>query len=547
MLMVVIAVLSLILAFPEPPFAWVDQPAWIMLCVAVATLVPPSIAMVASARAVAALEGRPADPGLGQVRYARGMLAAQWALGVLHAGLVAGTGWLALCASAPWVPDWPVLPGVVAATPLLLSIVLTWTAMYPADRAIREIALGVYLFRGKPAQPVWGLGRFLAFNFRHQVLIILAPMLLILAARDLIEAREQAIRRAFGHDFAPDLLLGAAALGVALLAPVMLRHIWLTAPLPTGPLRDQLQMLCKRLRLRCREILVWKSGGMIINAAVMGVIAPLRYVMITDAMLEQLDDRKIEAVFGHEAGHVKRHHILYFLLFAFISGCLLTIVGQRLQALPPGGFEAAMFAVGALLLVKWGVLFGLVSRRFERQADLFGVRALTLAGLPCAAPCQVHGRRSAPEGSGAGGSDGSDAGDSVGSDSGSSGGSDAGGSGAGAAGGSGGGGPADLAAGGADRGRGFDPICATAAHLFSETLNDVAHLNNIPPEAWSWRHGSIASRSRALQFYAGDPRATARFESSVRRMKLLILLAAVVSAAWAIWDLRLWTLLDVLW
>lgn len=488
MLIVVIGVLSLILAFPRAPYPWVRDPAWIIACTAIATLLPPALAMIAGRRAVNALNRTPADPSLGQYRYGRGMMMAQWSLGLLQGALVTMTDWLDMCGRAPWIPDWPMVPGLLAGLPLLLSIVLIWVAIYPADRAIREIALEVYLFRGKPAQPVWSLGRFVMFNLRHQVLIVLVPMLLILAARDTIEMYERQIRHALGHPFAPDLLLGTAALGVALIAPLLLRHIWITVPLPAGPLRDQLGVLCRKLKMRCREILVWKSGGMIINAAVMGVIAPVRYVMITDAMLEQMEDRKIEAVFGHEAGHVKRHHILFFLLFAFISGCVLTVLAQWLQGRDRATFQVVTAIAGGVLLFKWGVLFGWVSRQFERQADVFGVRTLMLSGLPCSSPCAVHGEDKTNHG---------------------------------------------------------DPLCATAAHLFSETLNDVAHLNNIPTEAWSWRHGSIASRSRTLQRYARDPDATAGFERGILRVKAVILIAATISCAWAIWALRLWTLLGL--
>jgi len=247
--------------------------------------------------------------------------------------------------------------------------------------------------------------------------------------------------------------------------------------------------------MRCREILVWQSGGMIVNAAVMGVVAPFRYFLITDAMLEQMEDQRIEAVFGHEAGHVKRHHILYFLLFAFVSGSLVTILGHRSQRLDPLVHELLIVAAAGGLLFKWGVLFGWISRRFERQADIYGVRTLATAGVPCRLPCALH----SPGGEGS---------------------TDA-------------------------RSRLGDPLCQTAAHIFGQTLHEVAVLNGIPPEARSWRHGSISARSRAVIRLAGDPQAVARFERSVYRLKVAILLAAALSGAWAAWELRLWTFLGI--
>ena len=495
MYLVVIVVLALILAFSAPPYAWVREPGWVMAATAGATLLPAAVAWFVCRRTLYLLDRSPADPSIAQFWFGRAMMLVRLFLTVVHAAVLCCTNWLRLCGGAPVVGTWPVVPGLLAAVPLLLSILLVWIATYPADRAIREIALETYLFRGRPVRPIWPLGQYLLFNLRHQVLFILVPMLLILAARDLIILFEEPIRAASGHRVMPDVLLGLSAGAVAVIAPAILRRVWVTQPLPEGPLRDRLLSLCRKLRMRCREILVWHSGGMIINAAVMGVVAPFRYFLITDAMLEQMDDRRIEAVFGHEAGHVKRHHILFFLLFAFISGCWVTVLSHRGRDMHPLGYQIGVAVVALALTIKWVVLFGWLSRRFERQADVFGVRTLAASGLSCQIPCALHGspvdgnpRSQAPTG---------------------------------------------------------DPLCQTAAHVFSETLNEVAHLNGIPPNARSWRHGSISSRSRVVIALARDPMATARFERVVWRAKLAILLVALTSGLWAAWELQLWTLLGI--
>ncbi len=484
MMLVAIAVLSLVLALPTPPYRLISDPQWVLTLAAVATLLPATLAAWLARRTIEALERSPADPSIGQYRFGRGMFFVQWLTALLHAALITTTSWLSICRDLPLVGTWPLVPGLLASLPLLLGIVLIWIAVYPADRAIREIALETFVLRGKPVQPVWTLRGFVVFNLRHQILIVLIPMLLILGARDLIEQYERPLQQTLRHPFVPDLLLGSAALLVALLAPVLLRYTWVTEPLPGGPLRDQLLVLSRQLRMKCREILVWRSGGMIINAAVMGVLAPLRYVLITDAMIEQMEDRKIEAVFGHEAGHVKRHHIQYFLLFSLVTGCVVTLAGHAMRGLEQNTAMWAMTFLGLLLVFKWGVLFGWISRRFERQADLFGVHTLELTGLPCQVPCAVHG--------------------------------------------------------GLEPGRDGQPICSQAALLFGETLHDVAHLNNIPAEVWTWRHGSISERCRVLQAYARDPQAVRAFERSVLWTKLVIVIVAVAATTWVVWQLKLW-------
>jgi len=510
MFLVVIAVLSLILAFPEPPYSLVHDVGRVIAVATAATVVPPAVALLVTRRVRGRLDEHPGEPGIGQQTFARGLSSIHALLALGQGALLCLTDWLTLCARTPVVGRWLALPGLLSTLPFLISTLLAWIALYPADRSIRQIALELQILRGRPVRPVWPLGRYLLFNLRHQVLFILIPMLLLLATRDAIYVYEQPLRQLAlrmvrgpqpgrdaarllnGFELLPDLLLGAAAVLVALIAPLILRYVWVTRALPDGPLRDRLVSLCRRLRMRCRDILVWHSGGMLVNAAVMGVIPRLRYVMITDAMIEQLDDTKIEAVFGHEAGHVKRHHIACFLLFAFISGCVITIMRTRLAGQSELTVQLVSAVVGAGLCFKWVVLFGWISRRFERQADLFGVRTLAAAGVPCQVECALHS--------------------------------------------------ADNPGQGLDPLRTARPLCRTAAHIFGDTLNDVARLNGMAPEARSWRHGSIASRSRILQRYALDPQAALRFERSVRRMKLAIVLTALALGLWAAWEMNLWAL-----
>jgi STE24 endopeptidase len=455
------------------------------------------------------------------------MIAVQALLGVGHAGVLLCTGWLPLCHDIPIVGGWLVVPEVIAIVPFLTSVVLVWAVTHPAYAAIRQIALETYIFRSRPIHPVWGTLEYIVYNLRHQVLFILAPMFLILTAREVIGHYEENMARLSGGKFLPDFLLGTATAGVAVIAPVILRYVWVTQRLPEGPLRDRLVTLCKRLKLRYREILVWRSGGMIVNAAVMGVLAPFRYLLITDGMIEQMDDQKIEAVFGHEAGHVKRHHILFFLLFALISGCIVTIAQAFTVGMSGRTRDIAATLVGAVLIFKWGVLFGWISRRFERQADVFGVRTLAMMGLPCSLPCPVHNPAVSLH---------SPTGQDAAVESGEA--TEPGGTAVAIA------RTSTPTVHDKQLVRG-DRICTTAAAIFGDTLNQVAVLNGIPPESKSWRHGSIASRSRVLPRYAADPAATARFERHVFRVKIAILTAAIVGAAWAAYEMQLWRLLGV--
>ncbi|MBK9120975.1 MAG: M48 family metalloprotease [Phycisphaerales bacterium] len=492
MFLVVILILALVLTVQRPLYPLLDGALHTTTAVAVATLLPAVVAWFGARRALQLMERYPARPSLGQAHFGWGLIAAQTALALAHAAVFLCTDWAVLCRQVPKVGGWILLPGLLSLVPFLLSVLLVWIVSYPADRAVRHIAVELYLLRGRPLRPVWPLREYVVFNLRHSVLFVLLPMLLILAAHDAIVLYARPIRAWTGLAYAPDLLIGVAAILVAVVAPEILRHVWVTQRLPDGPLRDRLERLATKLRLRYREILVWRSGGMLVNAAVMGVVPPLRYVLITDGMLEQMDDTKIEAVFGHEAGHVKRSHILYFLLFAFISGCAVTIFAAQTQGMSvssdPAVFQRYQILVtiaGALLLLKW-VFFGWISRRFERHADIYGARTLAVGGLPCGQPCHLHTSAL----------------------------------------------PGQCPPG--------DPLCATAAHIFSDALHEVAVLNSIPPESPSFRHGSIASRARFLVHLAQDPLATQSFERLILVIKAGILAAALVGGVWAAHELDIW-------
>jgi STE24 endopeptidase len=298
---------------------------------------------------------------------------------------------------------------------------------------------------------------------------------------------------------------------VFLVAPVLLRYIWHTTSLPAGELRSRLDGLCRRIGLSYRDILIWHSDGMVVNAAVMGLIRPVRYVLLSDGLLETMDDDKIEAVFGHEAGHVKHHHITFYLLFAILSMLVVGGISELVVRFGPDLMQQAGRAeslrdsqaqvrdylqVMAMVMIVaiWGIGFGPVSRRFEWQADLFGARSVTPDIASCDRPCLVHGTLD----------------------------------------------PQPL-------NPGYRPppglvVCATAAHTFGEALHRIATLNGIPVEARSWRHSSIGNRIRLLRQYAADPSAIARLNRGVLTIKIVLVLGSAVGlaiGAWLYWPEQL--------
>jgi Zn-dependent protease with chaperone function len=168
--------------------------------------------------------------------------------------------------------------------------------------------------------------------------------------------------------------------------PVALRYIWKTRRMEDGPLRRRLADLCRRADMPCSDILVWDTfGGHVVNACVTGITRFARYVMVTDALMDALDPLEIEAVFAHEIGHVKRHHMSWYVLFAlaFVAG-LLVFDPAELEF--SAGLAGELVSLDTLVLLVattlyWGLGFGVLSRRMELESDLY---AAELVGEPTA-------------------------------------------------------------------------------------------------------------------------------------------------------------------
>jgi STE24 endopeptidase len=187
------------------------------------------------------------------------------------------------------------------------------------------------------------------------------------------------------------------AAGALLLAPELLRRILQTEPMPAGPLRQRLQEVCRRHRIGYRDVLLWRTDHNMGNAAVMGLIPQTRYILMSDLLLETMTDEQIEAVFAHEVGHVIHRHMLWFavffgaMMFALIgvSGPIADVMDRWThQAVWPSALAVFVGSVGCLSV------FLFLSRKFERQADVFAARTIQVEEVsPAAQPSYVgsHG------------------------------------------------------------------------------------------------------------------------------------------------------------
>jgi len=384
-------------------------------------------------------------------------------------------GWLDIVRDT--IGDSVIVDEALATAPALLAIAAGWAAYYPIDARVRQARLFAAVERGETVYPPRTRGQYMLDQLRHQMLIVLLPIGLLMAWSETLVFLTPAISGAMGEPIEGQAAysdrVGLAIVGLQLLgavvvlsvSPALMRHVWSTVALGPGALRDRLQALCDRHGVRHRGLLVWRTHGTMINGAVMGVFGRLRYILLTDALLDSLPDRQVEAVMAHEIAHVKKRHLPWLMAVLITSvglaGAILTGALMFVESLPGLPSDAILpwmsliqpgATIAAAVAGLW--VFGFVSREFERQADAFAVKHLSgLSGDRAAAASLV--------------------------------------------------------------------VTPDAAEAMIGALDSVAELNHVPRRKFTWRHGSIADRQRRIASLVGRPLAGLPIDRRVTTIKAL--------------------------
>jgi STE24 endopeptidase len=376
-----------------------------------------------------------------------------------------------------------VLRDLVIFLPFIIIQLLVWSGQFHAERAL-QIRLA--------APTSARLVRYLVSRSRQALGLILPVVLLFVIRRDVIDRLWPAWQDDALAEPIEIALLGSMVL---IAAPLFIRLAWPTRSLPDGPLRRRLEGAARRAGFRFTDVLVWDTGGTVLNACVTGVVPGFRYVLLTDALVDTMTPVEVAAVFGHEIGHIAHRHLLYFGLFFAGSLGLLSVLADALSRglgwisnaswlvswISPSASDVLQEAtVLCLLGAYFWLVFGYLSRRFERQADIYGSKLVSCTQADCTPHLDPDGEPRAES-------------------------------------------PV----------RGSLPLCRTGLRTFAEALTIVAQCNGINRDRRSWRHGSIAQRIGFLERLQHDPALERRFQRDVVRLRLalgvVMILALVVA------------------
>ena len=178
--------------------------------------------------------------------------------------------------------------------------------------------------------------------------------------------------------------------GVAIIGPALVQKFWRCKPLEAGYHRSRIEDLCQRAGLDYANILYWPIfGGKMITAGVMGLIKKFRYILVTPSLLKLLEPEEVDAVIAHEIGHIKKKHLLFYLVF-FVGYMLLSYVTFDIMIfaiiytkpvfwfISKTGLSQTSVVSGissiviiCVFLIYFRFIFGFYMRNFERQADTY--------------------------------------------------------------------------------------------------------------------------------------------------------------------------------
>ncbi len=237
-----------------------------------------------------------------------------------------------------------------------------------------------------------GLSRrsYILSNISVSIPVVL-PWLLLSGITDIINALPFELPKRFLSTTEGEIIYFSVFLfAVALIGPAMIQKFWRCKPLEAGYERSRIENLCRRAGLKYADILYWPIfGGRMITAGIMGLIKKFRYILVTDALLKYLEPEEIDAVIAHEIGHIKKKHLLFYLLFfagyMFLSYTFFDLIIYFIiyaeaiyrfinsTGLNQTTVTTAIFSlvIIAIFIAYFRYIFGYFMRNFERQADTY--------------------------------------------------------------------------------------------------------------------------------------------------------------------------------
>jgi STE24 endopeptidase len=168
---------------------------------------------------------------------------------------------------------------------------------------------------------------------------------------------------------------------VILLANALLAPLWLVAlkaeSLPTAT-HQRLMNLSNRLHGGVRDIRSYPGKSQrTANAAQVGILPGLRYILVSDYLLENMSDDEIDAVVAHEIGHARGNHVgLKLLGIVAVWTGLAAISGSTVGSTTSSNAGVVGAITPLAFIVAFVLVQGILGIKLEQRADKAAARAV---------------------------------------------------------------------------------------------------------------------------------------------------------------------------
>ncbi|WDN87783.1 hypothetical protein BuS5_00751 [Desulfosarcina sp. BuS5] len=270
----------------------------------------------------------------------------------------------------------PTITALIFIMLFMLYLIIVWSASYEfyQKKYLAGITRRSYIFSN--------------ISFAAPVIL---PWLLLSAILDIINLLPfDAPGRILSTTAGESIFFLMFLFAVAYTGPALIPKIWGCRPLEPGYFRTRIERLCKKAGIEFTDILYWPIfGGRMITAGVMGITKRFRYILVTDALLRMLEPDELDMVISHEIGHVKKKHLIFYLLFfagymliayvvmdliimsALYSEFIFNLIGSYGSDQGTRSSIIFSFIMVFIFVIYFRYLFGYFMRNFERQADTY--------------------------------------------------------------------------------------------------------------------------------------------------------------------------------
>lgn len=267
--------------------------------------------------------------------------------------------WPTLIKSTLGLGDWLLVDELLLIAPATFSLIASWLVFENTTRQ-GDVPQGAVAMKASFFEHLLHRCPATVFRVQHSLGLVLLPLLLLFAIRDLWSGQSGSATST--------LMAGVAGLVcIVLLYPFYLRFV-----LPSQPLHPDGE-LSQYTGWRIRN---WNTGETVYNALVTGLLPGFQTVFVSDGLIKHFPTAEVAAIVGHEVAHARRGHLL--LRAIAITGPLLILLGlwvsglnavepllKSINRMEPTGLIAL---VGIVAGWAWGVIRPL-SHWIEFDAD----------------------------------------------------------------------------------------------------------------------------------------------------------------------------------